>query len=321
MKPRVSVIIPTFNRASLLPRSVNSVLAQTFGNFEVIIVDDCSTDRTQETIAGFDDSRIRSLRNEKNMGQAAAINAGISSARGEYIAFLDDDDEWTPAKLERQVDLLQESHPDVALISGWSETVNDTTGKVKANKRHPVGGDVFEDTLALRPPGGTGVFLVRTSVAKEVGGFDKRYPFGKDANFICRIAQHYTIAVLQEVVLKSHVEHKYERITDRYWEISEFVKRHRADFSNQIDTHPNRSKILASTHMRVLKAELLLGNLYASLGTYVTALGLDPVGVVRSTIGEFPTLLKIFVWYATPFKHFRAGARSLREKLRHSSSQ
>ena len=257
---------------------------------------------------------------KRTWGQTAAINTGIASARGEYIGFLDDDDEWVPVKLERQVNLLDKSSPDVAMISGWSETVNDSTGEVKTNKRHPADGDVFEDTLALRPPGGTGVFLVRASVAKQIGGFDERYTFGNDANFICRIAQHHRVAVLQEVVLKYHVEHMYDRMTDHYWQISEFVKRHRADFAKQIDTHPNRPRILASIHMRVLRAELLRGDLYASMRTYGTAVTLDPIGVTRSTLREFPTLLKFFVWYATPLKHFRVGARSLRDKLRRTSS-
>ena len=101
--PKVSVIIPTYNRADLLPRAVNSVLSQTFSDYEIIIVDDHSPDNTQDVIAAFTDPRIRSIRHRTNRRQSAAINTGIANAMGEYIAFLDDDDEWLPNKLEGQV--------------------------------------------------------------------------------------------------------------------------------------------------------------------------------------------------------------------------
>ena len=93
--PRVSVVITTYNRASLLPRAVYSVLAQTYEDYELVIVDDCSTDDTPEVVRTFADSRIRAIRHADNMGQSAAVNTGIRLARGEYIAFLDDDDEWS----------------------------------------------------------------------------------------------------------------------------------------------------------------------------------------------------------------------------------
>ena len=110
--PRVSVIVPTHNRADLLPRAVDSILAQTYGDYEMVIVDDCSADNTQDVIAGFSDPRIRSFRHDRNRGQSAAINTGIAHARGEYVGFLDDDDEWLPTKLEGQVALLEASSPD-----------------------------------------------------------------------------------------------------------------------------------------------------------------------------------------------------------------
>ena len=119
--PKVSVIVPTHNRADLLPRAVDSVLAQTYGDYEMVIVDDCSSDNTQDVIAGFSDPRIRSFRHDRNRGQSAAINTGIAHARGEYIGFLDDDDEWLPTKLEGQVALLEASSPTWRWsTAGWT---------------------------------------------------------------------------------------------------------------------------------------------------------------------------------------------------------
>ena len=101
--PTVSVVIPTYNRADLLPRAIRSVLSQTYWNCELIIVDDCSTDNTREVVSTWTDSRIRYIRHPENRHQSGAINTGIEHARGQYVAFLDDDDEWMPTKLEKQV--------------------------------------------------------------------------------------------------------------------------------------------------------------------------------------------------------------------------
>ena len=114
--PKVSVIIPTYNRASLLPRAVNSVLAQTYSDYEIIVVDDCSPDNTQDVIAAFSDPRIRSFRHVTNRRQSAAINTGIANARGEYIAFLDDDDEFTPTSLADRLAVFASSPTEVALV-------------------------------------------------------------------------------------------------------------------------------------------------------------------------------------------------------------
>jgi len=111
--PRVSVIIPTYNRARYLPETLESVFAQTYRDYEVIVIDDGSTDNTAEVLESYLD-RIVYVRKE-NGGQGSARNAGLKIARGEYIAFLDSDDLWLPDKLELQVRYLDE-HPDVGLV-------------------------------------------------------------------------------------------------------------------------------------------------------------------------------------------------------------
>jgi len=100
--PTVSVIIPTYNRAHLLDRAIRSVLDQTYQDFELIVVDDGSSDPTAEVIATFADPRIYYLRHEKNRGAAAARNTGIEASQGDYVAFLDSDCEWLPKKLLKE---------------------------------------------------------------------------------------------------------------------------------------------------------------------------------------------------------------------------
>jgi glycosyltransferase involved in cell wall biosynthesis len=113
--PLVSVILPTRNRASLVTRAVFSVVGQTYRNVELIVIDDASTDGTPQALAAIDDPRLRVLRNEVNRGASAARNAGIRAARGELIAFHDDDDVWFVQKLEKQVAALQTASAD----TGW----------------------------------------------------------------------------------------------------------------------------------------------------------------------------------------------------------
>lgn len=102
--PQVSVVIPTYNRANLISRSIMSVLSQTYQDFEIIVVDDASTDGTKDVVKSFADSRIRYLRNKKNRGPSIARNIGIHKSVGKTIAFLDSDDEWKSMKLEKQIE-------------------------------------------------------------------------------------------------------------------------------------------------------------------------------------------------------------------------
>lgn len=113
----ISVIIPAFNRAGLLPRALKSVLDQSFSDIEVIVVDDASTDDTQQVIAAMADDRIRCIRLDSNCGACTARNIGVQHARGEWIAFQDSDDEWLPGKLEKQFAQLQASGADVVFCA------------------------------------------------------------------------------------------------------------------------------------------------------------------------------------------------------------
>ena len=132
--PRVSVVIPTFNRASILGNAIESVLSQTYDSYEIIIVDDGSTDDTSSVVTKFNSSRINYLYQE-NKGRSSARNKALSLANGEYIAFLDSDDKFYPQKLELQVTLL-DSNPAFGM-SYTSARVSDEHGK-----------EIFRDGIA-----------------------------------------------------------------------------------------------------------------------------------------------------------------------------
>ena len=110
MNELVSVIMPSYNTASYISDSIKSVLAQTYSNWELIIVDDCSTDNTDAIVAGFKDARIKFFKNIKNSGAALTRNRALREANGEWIAFLDSDDIWLPEKLEKQIEFMKSNN-------------------------------------------------------------------------------------------------------------------------------------------------------------------------------------------------------------------
>ena len=109
MKDLVSIVMPSYNTAGFIADSINSVRAQTYENWELIIVDDCSTDNTDEVVSFFEDPRIRYIKNEKNSGAAVSRNRALSEAKGRWIAFLDSDDLWSPNKLQKQIAFMENS--------------------------------------------------------------------------------------------------------------------------------------------------------------------------------------------------------------------
>ena len=210
--PLVSVVIPTRNRASLLSRAIASVQRQTYRDLEIIVVDDASDNEISELVASFDDPRIRSFRHELNRGASAARNTGIEHALGEYIAFLDDDDEWLPTKLAKQVRLIQEAPPEVGLVYCWMDHF-DPQGRL-VYKTHPtLRGYVFGQVLDRPRLGGCPTLLVRRRVFDSVGGFDEDLPRGNDGDFLRRTCLKYSVDLVPEVLVRVNVSQQRERIT------------------------------------------------------------------------------------------------------------
>ena len=314
--PKVSVIMPTHNRADLLPRAVDSVLAQTYGNYEIVIVDDCSSDNTQDVIAGLSDPRIRSFRHDRNRGQSAAIDTGIAHARGEYLGFLDDDDEWLPKKLEGQVALLDAASPRVALVYGWMDRVDDSSGHVIPAYRNTVEGDIFERSLALSIPGPTIVLLIRSAVAREVGGMDESVLRHNDIDLICRVSQRYHAAVLTEVVARAHFAHDYERMGEdnpkNLSAAADFLRSHMSKFPDELAERP---RARAAVLRRLAGVEMMLGNRRAALTAAASAFRLDPLDLGRALLRNRGLTAKIFL----RFLRRRSGRanRGRTEQIRH----
>ena len=316
--PKVSVIVATHNRADLLPRAIDSVLAQRYGDYEIVIVDDCSSDDTQDVIAVFSDTRIRSFRHDLNRGKSAAINTGIAHARGEYIGFLDDDDEWLPRKLEGQVVLLDSAPPTVGLVYGWMDRVDDSSGRVMPAYRNTVEGDIFEPSLALNIPAPTIVLLIRSSVVREVGGMDESLLRHDDVDLICRVSQRYHAAVLPEVVARAHFDHSYERKGDdnpkNLSAGAAFLRSHMSKFADELDERPRAH---AAVLRRLAGVEIMLGDRRAALTAAASACWLDPLGVSRALLRNRGLTAKIFLRFLRSRSGRSDGAR--KEQVRHEA--
>lgn len=240
--PVVSVIIPTRNRAKLLPRAIDSILAQTFKDFEIIIIDGHSSDDTSNVINGYSDKRIRYYLQEIQKNGAQATNEGIAKANGKYIAFLDDDDEWLPEKLEKQVSLMDALSEEYGMVYCWMDYY-DQDGKL-LHETHPAfRGDIFEKVLLKESIGGTPTYLVRKSVIDMVGGFDTNLVFGDDGEFVRRIAKSYKIDFIPEVLAKVYVNHGFTRQTDMndqtYAEAIESLKYILEKFREDFNSRPH----------------------------------------------------------------------------------
>lgn len=187
-KPIVSIVIPAYNRASLLCRAIGSVLAQSFTDFELIVVDDASTDNTEEVVRGFGDPRIRYLRHEENRGGSAARNTGIKAAQGRYIAFQDSDDEWLIEKLEKQVSLLESCDESVGVVySGMLRWDGQSAVYFPPAKVAMREGDISSQILD-RSFIGTPTLLIRRECLERIGGFDERLPRFQDWEMVIRLA-------------------------------------------------------------------------------------------------------------------------------------
>jgi glycosyltransferase involved in cell wall biosynthesis len=191
--PCVSVILPTYNRAWCLARAIDSVLNQSFTDFELIVVDDGSRDDTARLLASYGE-RLAVIR-QPNQGVSAARNAGIAVARGRWIALLDSDDHWLPAKLASQVAWLRD-HPEYRICQ--TEEIWIRGGRrVNPKKRHrKSGGYIFERCLPLCLVSPSAVMMAR-SLLDEVGGFDEALPACEDYDLWLRISCAHPVGLVE----------------------------------------------------------------------------------------------------------------------------
>ncbi|MBW1707097.1 MAG: glycosyltransferase [Deltaproteobacteria bacterium] len=203
--PKVSIIIPTYNRAHLVERAINSVLNQTYCDFELIVVDDASTDNTQEVIKSIGDKRIRYIRHGANRGGSAARNTGIGLSEGKYIALLDDDDEWLPAKLEKQVNAFEEVSDKVGLIYTGSEVREEGNNAPLKTYIPRFRGNVRNRLLMGPTVCGSQSVLIKRECFSKAGVFDESLKSCQDWDMWKRISEDYDFDFVPAVLARTYL--------------------------------------------------------------------------------------------------------------------
>lgn len=296
--PLVSVILPTYNRASLLPRAIKSVVNQTYNNFELIIIDDNSSDNTKEIVKNFEDKRIKYIRHKENKGGAAARNTGIELAKGEYIAFQDSDDEWLPQKLEKQVKVFRKLPQKFGVVySGYWQLKNGQKKYLPSSKIHPREGNLA-DILLKGNFITTQTAIVRKDCLINSGMFDGTLPRLQDWELWIRISQHSFFKYINEPMVVTYFGHQ-SISSDKDAHLKAliiFVKKHGKNLKN------NR-KLFASYYFSIsnsffLKKEFKKGKEYLA-----KALKKNPFSVRLILVAS----ITFFVpsWYVSVLRFFR----------------
>jgi glycosyltransferase involved in cell wall biosynthesis len=215
--PLVSVVIPTHNRWPMIAEAVQSVLTQTFGDFELIVVDDGSIDNTARLLSSCD-SRLQVL-SQPHTGVAAARNAGVARSRGKYIAFLDSDDLWSPAKLAIQADFM-EHNPEMHICQ--TEEIWIRRGvrvNPKARHRKP-SGDIFQRSLELCLVSPSAVMMTK-ELFYLAGGFDESFPVCEDYDLWLRIAVAHPVFLIESPLVTKRGGHV-DQLSRSTWGIDRF---------------------------------------------------------------------------------------------------
>lgn len=237
-KPLVSVVIPTYNRANIIDKAIDSVLDQTYENLEVVVVDDGSTDNTEEVVTAYDDPRVRYIPLEENQGANVARNTGIKEAKGEFIAFQDSDNIWDEEKIEKQVKAYMNSPEDHKVVFTIVCGNLRKGGKIYVPEKWatPRNGDIHNTIRKGSCVSTQGIFT-KKSCLEKVGYFDEEFPRLQDWELAFRLSKHYKFKLVDEVMVEAY--HDESSITEDNKALAEaiemFLEKHRDDFEGHED--------------------------------------------------------------------------------------
>lgn len=215
----VSVVIPAYNRAHTIRAAIQSVLWQTYGNLELIVVDDCSLDGTREVVAGFSDSRIRFVTLEENGGANRARNIGWREARGRWVAFQDSDDVWHPQKLVVQMEAISRRSGAAGCFSAFVRCGMDYAAKVPSfeiNEEQGLAAKILHENFVS-----TQTLVVSRDVLEETGGFDEALPRFQDWDLAIRLLQQNILCYVPEPLVtvidsKNSISHDAQKFVDSF---------------------------------------------------------------------------------------------------------
>ncbi len=209
---KFSVIIPTYNRAYILRRAIDSVLSQTYQNFELIVVDDGSTDETQEILEDYGE-KIKIL-TQKNRGVSAARNLGLKYSSGELISFLDSDDSWFSHKLEAQFQFFREN-PEIPLVHGEEVWIRNGKRVNPKHKHKKSGGDIFEKCLSLCLISPSAV-AIKKELLIEMEGFDENFIVCEDYDLWLKVTSLHEVGFIERPIVQKYGGHE-DQLSNKYF--------------------------------------------------------------------------------------------------------
>jgi glycosyltransferase involved in cell wall biosynthesis len=289
----VSVILPTYNRAHLILRSIRSVLGQTYRNFELIIVDDGSSDNTEYVVESFDDERIKYVKHPQNRGANAARNTGIRIAKYDYIAFQDSDDEWYPEKLEKQMRLFYHLSPKIGVVYTGFWRIKNNTKEYFPLRVAQKNGDLSR-TLLGKNFVSTSTSVVRRACFKKAGVFDEQLPRLQEWELWIRISKHYDFKCVDEPLVNT------------YESADSITKNEKAHILS-------RELILRKHFERIAKDRRLLGRYYYEIGTLLSLDGRIDRGrrYLEKAVTTYPfdikSLWSAFILFSSPTLYSKAA--------------
>ncbi len=211
MSPKISVVMPVFNGADHLREAIDSILAQTFKDFEFIIVDDASTDNSRAIIKSYLDQRIKLFVNENNLGTAGSLNEAIGKSAGEYIARMDADDISLPDRFETQVKFLDEN-PQIAMVGTWARVIGDKAGLLIA---HPTDPAILRSNLIFHASFVHPSVMIRRGFFSNLGfKYDPEFRQGQDYKLWVQMSEKLRLANINKVLIYYRTHRKQTKTTD-----------------------------------------------------------------------------------------------------------
>ncbi len=214
IKPNLSVVIVTYNRPRFLPLAIQSVLDQSYQDFEILVIDNGIEKPAKEIVSNFNDSRIRYLPQIKNTDCSGGKNIGIKNAQGEFVAFLDDDDTWLPEKLELQMEAFENSPDDVGFCFTAITEIRDN-GEIHSQVPEGVD-DYFE--FALRKFNGylSSTLVIKKEVFDNVGFLSEDFPSHTDPDLMIRITKKYKGIAINKPLIKMYLKSDHEQMGNNF---------------------------------------------------------------------------------------------------------
>ncbi|MCJ7517879.1 MAG: glycosyltransferase family 2 protein [Methanomassiliicoccales archaeon] len=250
----VSIVIPTYNRATSLGAAIQSILDQTYQDFEIIVVDDFSSDDTEKVVKGFQDKRISYIRHAENRGASCARNTGIKRAKGRFVAFQDSDDIWLPSKLMKQIEVMSRASNEVGVVyTGYIRTESGVERYNPPSYIDEKQGNIYRQLLKGNFVG-TAMVLARKDCLEEVGLFDEEiYNYGEDWELWLRVAKRYLFILIDEPLVLAPVgdDSNVKNLTRKTAAIERILALHEEEFNRDPKSYARHLYLTGINYCRI----------------------------------------------------------------------